>query len=75
MYGGYVGEVFRRQRGGTWQYDREILPGHLVIALTNGESRIFPPSKIRKRLDNGPEDDVRSYFRVLMDDGESVIEW
>lgn len=75
MYGGYVGEVFRRQRGGTWSYDTEISPGHLVIALINGESRIFPPSKVRKRLDNGPEDNVWSFLRVLMDEAEPVIDW
>jgi hypothetical protein len=75
MYGGYVGEVFRSQRGGTWRYDREVLPGHLVIALANGDSRIFPPSKVRKRLDNGPEDNVWSYFRVFMNEPGSVIEW
>lgn len=68
MYGGYVGEVFRRQRGGEWEFDQEILPGYLVITLRNGHSKIFPPSKVRKRLDNGPEDNVWSYFRVMLDE-------
>jgi hypothetical protein len=72
MYGGYIGEVFRRQRGGTWQFDQEVLPGHLVIALMNGDSRIFPPSKVRKRLENGSEDNVWSYFRVLIDESSPV---
>lgn len=66
MYGGYVGEVFRRERGGTWEFDQEILPGYLIIALRKGESKIFPPSKVRKRLQNGPEDNVWFYFQVLM---------
>jgi hypothetical protein len=66
MYGGYIGEVVRRTAGGEWMLDTEIVPGHTVISLRKGEQRIFPPSKVEKRLANGPEDNVWFYYQVLM---------
>jgi hypothetical protein len=66
MYGGYIGEVVRRTGGGEWVLDTEIAPGERVIALRKGEGRMFPPSKVQKRLTNGSQDNVWSYFQVLM---------
>jgi hypothetical protein len=68
MYGGYVGEVIRRTRGGEWVLDTEISPGQTVISLRDGEWRTFPPAKVHKRLVNGPEDNVWHYFQVLMNE-------
>ena len=66
MYGGYIGEVVRRTAGGEWVFDTEIAPGETVISLRKGEQRIFPPTKVQKRLANGPEDNVWFYYQVLM---------
>jgi hypothetical protein len=65
MYGGYVGEVMRRRRGGEWVFDMEVMPGRPVICLRKGDDRLFPPAKVHKRLTNGPEDDVWFYFQAV----------
>lgn len=66
MYGGYIGEVVRRLKGGEWILDTQISPGDRVISLRRGEQQIFPPAKVHKRLSNGPEDNVWFYFQVLL---------
>lgn len=68
MYGGYLGEVFRRAGGGEWAFDTEISPGQTVICLRKGDAKVFPPAKVFKRLTNGPEDDVWMYSQVIMKD-------
>jgi hypothetical protein len=65
MYGGYVGEVLRRARGGEWFLDEAVSPGQATIALRSGDQRIWPPSRVGKRLYNGPEDNVWQYFQVV----------
>lgn len=60
MYGGYVGEVFKRVRGGDWTIHSEH-----GLALVRGEEVIFPHERVHKRLVNGAEDDVWSYFQII----------
>lgn len=72
MFGGYIGEVVRRKRGGVWQIIQNPLGDENVIALVNGDDKIFPPSKVFKRLMNGEEDDVWFYFQVVTDGLEPV---
>jgi hypothetical protein len=72
MFGGYIGEVVRRKRGGVWQIVQNPLGDENVIALVNGDDKIFPPSKVFKRLVNGEEDDVWFYFQVVTDVLEPV---
>jgi hypothetical protein len=67
MYGGYIGEIYRRTAGGTWEL-REDIPGSEGPVLTvssAGGSAIFPPAKGWKRIHNGTEDDVWFYFQVV----------
>ena len=67
MFGGYVGEVYRKHHGGEWALDTTSVPGSVTIALQHTEvGTIFPPAKVFKRLTNGPEDNVWSYYRVLI---------
>jgi len=68
MYGGYVGEVLRRHRGGDWFVDEEIVPGQKTLGLRKGDHRIWPPAKVGKRLVNGPEDNVWHYLQVVSRD-------
>lgn len=72
MFGGYIGEVVRRKRGGVWQIVQNPIGDENVIALVNGDDKIFPPSKVFKRLVNGDEDDVWFYFQVVTDGLEPV---
>jgi hypothetical protein len=68
MYGGYVGEVVRRAAGGEWDIDTEIVRGQDTLSLRKGNKRIWPPSKVNKRLVNGPEDNVWHYTQVILKD-------
>jgi hypothetical protein len=68
MYGGYIGEVFRRVGGGEWSFDEEAGPGQNYVCLRNGDQRIWPPSKVYKRITNGSEDNVWFYSRAVMED-------
>ncbi|NQD36092.1 hypothetical protein HPT27_03585 [Permianibacter sp. IMCC34836] len=63
MLGGYIGEVYRRTKGGEWAINQE----YQTIGLTSGEAWIFPPAKVHKRLTNGTEDNLQSYFRVILE--------
>ena len=68
MLGGYVGEVMRRQWGGSWKLASNVAPGAVVVTLElPGGTDVWPQSKVAKRLSNGSEDNVWSYFRVLKD--------
>jgi hypothetical protein len=62
MLGGYIGEVYRRNRGGDWAINEEFS----AVGIQRGESWIFPPSKVYKRLTNGKEDDLWFYFQVML---------
>jgi hypothetical protein len=68
MYGGYLGEVFRRTAGGEWDIDKEIVPGENTICLRKGKNRIWPPAKVYKRLTNGSEDNVWFYSQLILKD-------
>ena len=68
VYGGYLGEVLRREKGGEWRLDKDIVPGVDTICLQHGENRIWPPAKVHKRLKNGPEDNVWHFFQAVRRD-------
>jgi len=66
MFGGYLGEVSRRARGGRWKLESAAFPGQQVITFeTAGGGDIWPHFKVGKRLTNGPEDNLWTYFLVL----------
>ena len=65
--GGYIGEVYRRSKGGDWAINQEFQ----AIGILAGETWIFPPAKVFKRLTNGAEDDLWFYFRVMLKEPES----
>ena len=65
MFGGYVGEVVRRHQGGRWAIIENPAGQGNVIALVNGDDKIFPPAKVFKRLVEGESDNVWFYFQVV----------
>ena len=66
MFGGYVGEVIRRAWGGRWKLESAAFPGLQVITFEiAGGGDIWPHFKVGKRLTNGPEDNLWTYFQVL----------
>jgi hypothetical protein len=64
IWGGYVGEVMRRWWGGNWTMGGARFSNE-VISLETHDTVIFPPTKVYKRIVNGPEDNVWDYYRLL----------
>ena len=64
MLGGYIGEVFRGAKGGEWSINEQFS----AIGIQRGGSWIFPPAKVHKRLTNGVEDNLWSYFRIVVEE-------
>lgn len=64
MLGGYIGEVYRRTKGGNWGINQEFQ----AFGVNQGENWIFPPAKVHKRLTNGAEDNLWSYFNMLIEE-------
>ena len=63
-YGAYLGEVIRRQFGGTW--NKQEVNGEPAIALVfNPQTKIFPPSKVWNRLNSGEEDNIWRFYQLL----------
>lgn len=66
MYGGYIGEVWRRTTGGEWSFDTETVPGHQSICFTKADYRVWPVAKVYKRITVGSGDNVWWFSRVLL---------
>ena len=69
MLGGYVGEVIRRQKGGTWKINDELQAIGLQL---NADTWIFPPAKVHKRIVNGPEDNILSFYNVAVENLDAI---
>ncbi len=67
MWGGYLGEVVRRRWGGEWVL--ETYPGGnvLTVALSTPGGTVFPSMKIYRRLSQGAEENVWSFYCMLRD--------
>jgi hypothetical protein len=64
VWGGYLGEVMRRLWGGEWATHTALQPGY-VLTLKLGNREVYPPTKVYKRMVNGPEDNVWHYYQIL----------
>ena len=64
--GAYLGEVIRRDLGGTWHGDDSDPQAEINVAvdLADGK-RIWPVQRVMKRFRNGPEDNVAHYAILL----------
>lgn len=71
MFGGYIGEVLRRQYGGYWKIET-IASEQPMVCLQVKESYVFPLPKVFKRLSNGSSDDVWFYYEVIRQKLEAV---
>ncbi|SFS83279.1 hypothetical protein [Paenibacillus sp. 453mf] len=72
-WGGYLGETLIKHLGGEWQLSSvsEDTIALVVSKSINGEEyphEIYPPSKVYRRIMNGPEDNVWHYYCVLKED-------
>lgn len=65
LWGSYLGEVVRRRYAGSWEMTQ--YPGGLasVPAVEVRGSRLFPLLKVFRRLTEGSEDDLVSFFAMI----------
>jgi hypothetical protein len=65
MWGSYLGEVVRRRFGGEWSV--ETYPGKqfATLTLSVGGNRLFPTMKIHRRLTQGRDEDVWSFYKMV----------
>ncbi len=65
LWGSYLGEVLRRRYSGAWEMT--IYPGGTVAvpAVEVRGSRLFPLMKVYRRLTEGEEEDLRSFYAMV----------
>jgi hypothetical protein len=64
MLGAYIGEVYRRAKGGEWAMHEELG----TAGVRRDEKWVFPMTKVRERFGHGPGHDLYQYFRVVLDE-------
>jgi hypothetical protein len=67
--GCYVGEVFVRHGGARWRTTEElgmsgVATSPIVVEMPAGRG-CNPVGKVYKRFQNGPEDDIASFYHVM----------
>ena len=60
LWGIYIGEVIRRHYGGQWSLGEDG-----VLTLSIGEAQVLPIGKARKRIVDGPTENIRYYFSSM----------
>jgi len=65
LWGSYLGEVVRDRYAGTWEM--YVYPGGntAVPAVNVRGSRLFPLMKVYRRLTEGDEEDLRTFFSKI----------
>ncbi len=58
MFGSYLGETYRRNRGGEWG----VSDGNTPTLNFGGGFNSFPWARVYKRLNNGEEDNVHHWY-------------
>ena len=67
LWGSYLGEVVRGRYAGAWEM--YVYPGgnSAVPAVNVRGSRIFPLMKVYRRLTEGDEEDLRTFFSKIVE--------
>jgi hypothetical protein len=65
VWGSYLGEVVRRRFGGEWTV--ETYPGKqfATLTLSIGGNKLFPTMKVHRRLTQGEDDNVWSFYKMI----------
>ena len=65
LWGSYLGEVLRRRYAGAWEMTQ--YPGGVaaVPAVDLRGSRLFPLMKVYRRLTEGEEEDMRTFYSMV----------
>jgi hypothetical protein len=72
LWGCYLGEVVRRRFGGEWGI--ETYPGKefATLTLNVGGNKLFPSMKIHRRLTEGENDNVWTFYKMVRTKLESA---
>ena len=72
MWGSYLGEVVRRRFGGQWSV--ETYPGKqfATLTLSIGGNKLFPTMKVHRRLTQGEDDNVWSFYKMIKEKLETA---
>jgi hypothetical protein len=65
MWGSYFGEVIRRRFGGEWSIDTYPGKQFATLTLTVGGNRIFPSMKVHRRLTQGEQDNLWTFYKMV----------
>jgi hypothetical protein len=65
LWGSYLGEVVRRRYAGAWEMTQ--YPGEIAVvpAVEVRGSRLFPLTKLFRRLTQGDEEDLSSFYAMV----------
>lgn len=66
-FGSYLGETIRKLHGGIWGNSKEDGMYLDVCEHKDSHMRIWPLSRIKKRLLNGKEDSIKDYYQAVVD--------
>lgn len=66
-FGSYLGETVRKLHGGRWGNSEEDGMYLDVCEHKGSHIRIWPLSRIKKRLLNGKEDSIKAYYQAVVD--------
>lgn len=67
LWGSYLGEVLRRRYAGNWEMTRYPGGDMAVPAVEVRGSRLFPLMKVYRRLTEGEEEDLATFFSMVTD--------
>jgi hypothetical protein len=67
LWGSYLGEVLRRRYAGNWEMTQYPGGDMAVPAVEVRGSRLFPLMKVYRRLTEGDEEDLASFFSMGTD--------
>ncbi|MEK5448139.1 hypothetical protein [Paenibacillus sp. FSL R7-0331] len=70
IFGGYVGEVMRKNIGGKWGISNHFENALALIFSSNTE--VYPPAKVNKRIINGSEDNIVFYYKLSKENFNST---
>lgn len=65
LWGSYLGEVLRRRYAGGWEMTRYPGGDMAVPAVEVRGSRLFPLMKVYRRLTEGEEEDLATFFMMV----------
>lgn len=65
-WGAYIGEIFRRNCGGHWEYWEDEY-GKTIALVTPKNGAVFPMSKVQKRLQMGKTENLVQYYQSMKD--------